>query len=198
MCPEEGGAAGLGELRSWWEVPAIAHFCSLFRTAFRLPDFEIEVSGREERARWRTPRPFLSCPLGSSRALCGRERGARRDFAGSPQPGEGLGGGGTRRSRAGVRAGAARGSAGYAKCGRPGSGRSLVAAVPTRAFRGEAKRAARGRGESALLYEWDRAALLGLGQEAECVGRVRARAPCPGAIEAASQLLRAGTGCGLD
>ncbi|XP_069864777.1 chromatin remodeling regulator CECR2-like isoform X1 [Dipodomys merriami] len=42
MCPEERGAAGLGELRSWWEVPAIAHFCSLFRTAFRLPDFEIE------------------------------------------------------------------------------------------------------------------------------------------------------------
>lgn len=42
MCPEEGGAAGLGELRSWWEVPAIAHFCSLFRTAFRLPDFEIQ------------------------------------------------------------------------------------------------------------------------------------------------------------
>ncbi|XP_021080399.1 cat eye syndrome critical region protein 2 homolog isoform X3 [Mesocricetus auratus] len=42
MCPEEGGSAGLGELRSWWEVPAIAHFCSLFRTAFRLPDFEIE------------------------------------------------------------------------------------------------------------------------------------------------------------
>lgn len=46
MCPEEGGAAGLGELRSWWEVPAIAHFCSLFRTAFRLPDFEIEVRSR--------------------------------------------------------------------------------------------------------------------------------------------------------
>lgn len=45
MSLEEGGAAGLGELRSWWEVPAIAHFCSLFRTAFRLPDFEIEVSG---------------------------------------------------------------------------------------------------------------------------------------------------------
>ncbi|KAG5212674.1 hypothetical protein JEQ12_015103 [Ovis aries] len=43
MRPEEGGAAGLGELRSWWEVPAIAHFCSLFRTAFRLPDFEIEL-----------------------------------------------------------------------------------------------------------------------------------------------------------
>ncbi|XP_069484758.1 chromatin remodeling regulator CECR2 isoform X2 [Ambystoma mexicanum] len=32
----------LEEIRSWWEVPAIAHFCSLFRTAFCLPDFEIE------------------------------------------------------------------------------------------------------------------------------------------------------------
>nr|XP_033808821.1 cat eye syndrome critical region protein 2 isoform X2 [Geotrypetes seraphini] len=32
----------LQEVRSWWEVPAIAHFCSLFRTAFHLPDFEIE------------------------------------------------------------------------------------------------------------------------------------------------------------
>ncbi|TRY54533.1 hypothetical protein DNTS_033399, partial [Danionella cerebrum] len=30
------------EIQSWWEVPAIAHFCSLFRTAFSLPDFEIE------------------------------------------------------------------------------------------------------------------------------------------------------------
>uniref|UniRef100_A0A8C6Q1H8 Bromo domain-containing protein n=1 Tax=Nothobranchius furzeri TaxID=105023 RepID=A0A8C6Q1H8_NOTFU len=30
------------EIQSWWEVPAIAHFCSLFRTAFKLPDFEIE------------------------------------------------------------------------------------------------------------------------------------------------------------
>ncbi|XP_018602941.2 cat eye syndrome critical region protein 2-like [Scleropages formosus] len=30
------------EVQSWWEVPAIAHFCSLFRTAFSLPDFEIE------------------------------------------------------------------------------------------------------------------------------------------------------------
>ncbi|XP_040201265.1 cat eye syndrome critical region protein 2 [Rana temporaria] len=38
MPPDEG----LGELRSCWRVPAIAHFCSLFRTAFRLPDFSIE------------------------------------------------------------------------------------------------------------------------------------------------------------
>ncbi|XP_060740431.1 chromatin remodeling regulator CECR2 [Tachysurus vachellii] len=30
------------EIQSWWEVPAVAHFCSLFRTAFNLPDFEIE------------------------------------------------------------------------------------------------------------------------------------------------------------
>ncbi|OCT86165.1 cat eye syndrome critical region protein 2 [Xenopus laevis] len=36
------GSLLLGELRSCWQVPAIAHFCSLFRTAFQLPDFEIE------------------------------------------------------------------------------------------------------------------------------------------------------------
>ncbi|XP_039218791.1 cat eye syndrome critical region protein 2 [Crotalus tigris] len=45
MASAAGSAAetsALSELRSWWEVPAIAHFCSLFRTAFRLPDFEIE------------------------------------------------------------------------------------------------------------------------------------------------------------
>ncbi|XP_021345176.1 uncharacterized protein LOC110445105 isoform X2 [Mizuhopecten yessoensis] len=29
-------------LRSWWEIPSIAHFCSLFRAAFQLPDFDIE------------------------------------------------------------------------------------------------------------------------------------------------------------
>jgi len=33
----------ISELRSWWEVPSIAHFCSLFRAAFDLPDFDIEV-----------------------------------------------------------------------------------------------------------------------------------------------------------
>ena len=31
------------EIRSWWEVPSIAHFCSLFRAAFKLADFDIEV-----------------------------------------------------------------------------------------------------------------------------------------------------------
>lgn len=31
------------DLRSWWEVPSIAHFCSLFRSAFDLTDFDIEV-----------------------------------------------------------------------------------------------------------------------------------------------------------
>ncbi|VDP05646.1 unnamed protein product [Soboliphyme baturini] len=30
------------ELQSFWEVPAIAHFCSLFREVFKLIDFEIE------------------------------------------------------------------------------------------------------------------------------------------------------------
>ncbi|XP_069851683.1 uncharacterized protein [Dipodomys merriami] len=48
MCPEERGATGLGELRSWWEVPAIAHFCSLFCTACCLPDFEIEWVSRKK------------------------------------------------------------------------------------------------------------------------------------------------------
>ncbi|XP_078405581.1 uncharacterized protein LOC144684976 [Cetorhinus maximus] len=36
------GRMSVDRLRSWWEVPAIAHFCSLFRAAFALPDFEIE------------------------------------------------------------------------------------------------------------------------------------------------------------
>ncbi|XP_071809237.1 uncharacterized protein [Asterias amurensis] len=30
------------DIRSCWKVPAIAHFCSLFRSTFSLPDFEIE------------------------------------------------------------------------------------------------------------------------------------------------------------
>ncbi|KAI5616139.1 cat eye syndrome critical region protein 2 isoform X2, partial [Silurus asotus] len=36
------GCTPVEEIQSWWEVPAVAHFCSLFRTAFNLPDFEIE------------------------------------------------------------------------------------------------------------------------------------------------------------
>ncbi|KAM9376684.1 chromatin remodeling regulator CECR2 [Pholidichthys leucotaenia] len=38
----QGCRVSVEEIQSWWEVPAIAHFCSLFRTAFKLPDFEIE------------------------------------------------------------------------------------------------------------------------------------------------------------
>lgn len=38
----QGCTVSVEEVQSWWEVPAVAHFCSLFRTAFRLPDFEIE------------------------------------------------------------------------------------------------------------------------------------------------------------
>ncbi|XP_017780835.1 PREDICTED: uncharacterized protein LOC108565750 isoform X2 [Nicrophorus vespilloides] len=30
------------DIQSWWEVPSIAHFCSLFRTTFNLLDFDIE------------------------------------------------------------------------------------------------------------------------------------------------------------
>ncbi|XP_071956765.1 uncharacterized protein [Antedon mediterranea] len=36
------GRASLVEIQTWWKVPSIAHFCSLFRTKFGLPDFEIE------------------------------------------------------------------------------------------------------------------------------------------------------------
>uniref|UniRef100_A0A3B4XJT8 Cat eye syndrome critical region protein 2 homolog n=1 Tax=Seriola lalandi dorsalis TaxID=1841481 RepID=A0A3B4XJT8_SERLL len=38
----QGCTVSVEEIQSWWEAPAIAHFCSLFRTAFNLPDFEIE------------------------------------------------------------------------------------------------------------------------------------------------------------
>ncbi|XP_023124912.2 chromatin remodeling regulator CECR2 isoform X1 [Amphiprion ocellaris] len=38
----QGCVVSVEEVQCWWEVPAIAHFCSLFRTAFNLPDFEIE------------------------------------------------------------------------------------------------------------------------------------------------------------
>ncbi|GCC31709.1 hypothetical protein chiPu_0010170 [Chiloscyllium punctatum] len=41
-CVRSRGRVSAEKLRSWWEVPAIAHFCSLFRAAFSLPDFEIE------------------------------------------------------------------------------------------------------------------------------------------------------------
>lgn len=34
----------LPDVQSWWEVPCIAHFCSLFRLYFELLDFDIEVS----------------------------------------------------------------------------------------------------------------------------------------------------------
>lgn len=34
----------LADIQSWWELPSIAHFCSLFRAAFDLLDFDIEVS----------------------------------------------------------------------------------------------------------------------------------------------------------
>ena len=34
----------LEELKTWWEVPAVAHFFSLFKSCFMLTDFTIEVS----------------------------------------------------------------------------------------------------------------------------------------------------------
>ncbi|EDV95699.1 GH15633 [Drosophila grimshawi] len=33
---------GLLDIQSWWEIPCISHFCSLFSSAFDLPDIDIE------------------------------------------------------------------------------------------------------------------------------------------------------------
>ena len=30
-------------IRSWWEVPCIAHYCYVFSKPFKLPQFDIEV-----------------------------------------------------------------------------------------------------------------------------------------------------------
>lgn len=30
------------DIQSWWEIPSIAHFCSLFCSVFNLPEFDIE------------------------------------------------------------------------------------------------------------------------------------------------------------
>ncbi|KAL6480867.1 hypothetical protein MHYP_G00119000 [Metynnis hypsauchen] len=53
----QGCRVSVEEVQSWWEVPAIAHFCSLFRAAFNLPDFEIEEL---EQALLKQDRDFLS------------------------------------------------------------------------------------------------------------------------------------------
>ncbi|XP_051548964.1 chromatin remodeling regulator CECR2-like isoform X2 [Myxocyprinus asiaticus] len=53
----QGYITSVEEIQSWWEVPAIAHFCSLFRTAFNLPDFEIEEL---EQALLKQDQDFLS------------------------------------------------------------------------------------------------------------------------------------------
>ncbi|XP_067291799.1 chromatin remodeling regulator CECR2 isoform X2 [Pseudorasbora parva] len=53
----QGCITSVEEIQSWWEVPAIAHFCSLFRTAFSLPDFEIEEL---EQALLKQDQDFLS------------------------------------------------------------------------------------------------------------------------------------------
>lgn len=135
MCPEEGGAAGLGELRSWWEVPAIAHFCSLFRTAFRLPDFEIEVSG----GRCALSRCFSAGSRGpptwrgvrAARGLGGgHEAGARHGLSAAPRA---LAGGG-------------RGS--FCRRGTPGLSRDFSAG-PRARVRARSPRELLGRGRGA-------------------------------------------------
>jgi hypothetical protein len=32
----------MDDIRSWWEVPCIAHFCHIFAKPFKLVNFEIE------------------------------------------------------------------------------------------------------------------------------------------------------------
>lgn len=61
-----GCRVSVEEIQSWWEVPAIAHFCSLFRTAFNLPDFEIEVNTSRAPAL----RPRASCASELRSCLC--------------------------------------------------------------------------------------------------------------------------------
>ena len=31
------------DIRSWWEVPCVSHFCKIFSKPFKLPEYEIEV-----------------------------------------------------------------------------------------------------------------------------------------------------------
>lgn len=40
VCPH--WPMNLLDIQSWWEIPSIAHFCSLFRSNFDLPQFDIE------------------------------------------------------------------------------------------------------------------------------------------------------------
>ncbi|XP_030645534.1 cat eye syndrome critical region protein 2 homolog [Chanos chanos] len=67
----QGCTISVEEIQSWWEVPAIAHFCSLFRTAFNLPDFEIEEL---EQALLKQDRDFLAELLSSLLQGCYQRR----------------------------------------------------------------------------------------------------------------------------
>ncbi|XP_026094716.1 cat eye syndrome critical region protein 2-like isoform X2 [Carassius auratus] len=66
-----GCITSVEEIQSWWEVPGIAHFCSLFRTAFNLPDFEIEEL---EQALLKQDKDFLSDLLCSLLKGCYQRR----------------------------------------------------------------------------------------------------------------------------
>ncbi|KAH8305198.1 hypothetical protein KR018_000548, partial [Drosophila ironensis] len=46
----------LKDIQSWWEIPCISHFCSLFSSAFDLPDIDIEVTPNPPHS----PRSFVT------------------------------------------------------------------------------------------------------------------------------------------
>lgn len=48
------------EIQSWWEIPCISHFCSLFGKQFNLPEFTIEEF---ETALFNDERVQLDTPL---------------------------------------------------------------------------------------------------------------------------------------
>lgn len=64
------------DIQSWWEVPCIAHFCSLFSSTFKLPEFYIEVSQAHCNPRqWRLVYSSLSNAL-----LTGARRGSTHRY----------------------------------------------------------------------------------------------------------------------